>query len=130
MSSMTKDEVNVTLFDECKRLQDKVRQLEAEAKLWKDSHDAASRAAYKKRCELEAQLKATEDNEQVLSDANKPLLKRIAELEGALTSQNDRSMSVCSHLSISGLTKGMNRIYCASCNNEYWVPSKALGDEG
>jgi septal ring factor EnvC (AmiA/AmiB activator) len=34
--------------------------------------------------QLEAQLKATEDNEQVLVDANKPLLKRIAQLEAAI----------------------------------------------
>ena len=33
---------------------------------------------------LTAQLKATEANEQVLADANKPLLERIAELEAAL----------------------------------------------
>ena len=33
---------------------------------------------------LTAQLKATEANEQVLVDANKPLLERIAKLEAAL----------------------------------------------
>lgn len=49
------------------------------------------------------------------------LTARVAELE-------DNSMSVCPHLTIRGLTKGMNRVYCASCDNEYWIPSKALGE--
>ena len=62
-------------------------------------------------------------SEFVVDDAVKAEIERLREL-------NDRSMSVCQHLSISGSTKGMNKVFCASCQAEYWIPSAALeGDD-